>query len=111
MADKVNDDVKLNGKAKEILFQSMELIMKNLKANMDHLSKPKYFAHTQKFINLVYDEYKYKIVCWAKFWAENKTSIKKGDVLVVMGIKKLGQNKELQIELNDSADGKIFKIN
>ena len=55
MADKVNDDVKLNGKAKEILFQSMELIMKNLKANMDHLSKPKYFTHTQKFINLVYD--------------------------------------------------------
>ncbi|MFW9946138.1 MAG: SIS domain-containing protein [Candidatus Odinarchaeota archaeon] len=55
MADKVNDEVKVNGKAKEILFQSMELIMKNLKANMDHLSKPKYFTHTQKFINLVYD--------------------------------------------------------
>jgi 6-phospho-3-hexuloisomerase len=55
MADKVNDDVKVNGKAKEILFRAMELMMKNLEDNMNHLSKPKYFAHTQKFIELVYD--------------------------------------------------------
>ncbi len=55
MADKVNDNVKVNGKAKEILFRAMELMMKNLDDNMNHLSKPKYFAHTQKFIELVYD--------------------------------------------------------
>ena len=55
MADKVNNNVKVNGKAKEILFQSMELILKNLQENMQHLGKPKYFAHTQKFIELVHD--------------------------------------------------------
>jgi len=55
MADKANNNVKVNGKAKQILFRSMELIMKNLQENMDHLSKPKYFLHTQKFINLIYD--------------------------------------------------------
>lgn len=47
--------VKVNGKAREILFQSMELIMNNLQDNMDHLNKPKYFKHTQRFIELVYD--------------------------------------------------------
>jgi len=47
--------VKVNGKAREILFQSMELIMNNLQENMDHLNKPKHFKHTQKFIELVYD--------------------------------------------------------
>jgi D-arabinose 5-phosphate isomerase GutQ len=47
--------VKVNGKAREILFQSMELIMNNLQGNMDHLNKPKYFKHTQRFIELVYD--------------------------------------------------------
>jgi 6-phospho-3-hexuloisomerase len=55
MADKATNNVKVNGKAKEILFQSMELILKNLQENMQHLSKPKYFAHTQKFIELVHD--------------------------------------------------------
>ncbi|MFX0025389.1 MAG: SIS domain-containing protein [Candidatus Hermodarchaeota archaeon] len=55
MANKVNDEIKVNGKAKEILFRAMEIMMKNLKDNMNHLSKPKYFAHTQKFIELVYD--------------------------------------------------------
>ena len=55
MADKVNDEVKVNGKVKEILFRAMEIMMKNLEDNMNHLSKPKYFAHTQKFIELVYD--------------------------------------------------------
>jgi 6-phospho-3-hexuloisomerase len=55
MANKVNNNVKVNGKAKEILFQSMELIMKNLEDNMLHLKKDKYFTHTQKFINLVHD--------------------------------------------------------
>ncbi|MFX0058597.1 MAG: SIS domain-containing protein [Candidatus Hodarchaeota archaeon] len=55
MANKANNDIKVNGKAKEILFQSMELIMKNLEDNMLHLKKDKYFTHTQKFINLVHD--------------------------------------------------------
>jgi len=55
MADKASNNVKVNGKAKEILFQSMELILKNLQENMQHLGKPKYFAHTQKFIELVHD--------------------------------------------------------
>ncbi|MFX1558610.1 MAG: SIS domain-containing protein [Promethearchaeota archaeon] len=55
MADKVANNIKVNGKAKEILFQSMELILKNLQENMQHLSKPKYFTHTQKFIELVHD--------------------------------------------------------
>ncbi|MFX1357868.1 MAG: SIS domain-containing protein [Promethearchaeota archaeon] len=55
MADKIANNIKVNGKAKEILFQSMELILKNLQENMQHLSKPKYFTHTQKFIELVHD--------------------------------------------------------
>ncbi|NHJ23935.1 MAG: SIS domain-containing protein [Candidatus Lokiarchaeota archaeon] len=55
MADQAKEEGKLNGKTKEILFQSMELIMNNLKQNMEHLSKPKYFKHTQKFIELLYD--------------------------------------------------------
>jgi 6-phospho-3-hexuloisomerase len=52
--------IKVNGKAREILFQSMELIMNNLQENMDHLNKPKHFKHTQKFIELVYDGLKNK---------------------------------------------------
>ena len=52
--------IKVNGKAREILFQSMELIMNNLQANMDHLNKPKHFKHTQKFIELVHDGLKNK---------------------------------------------------
>jgi len=57
MADKTNDKavVRVNGKAKEIMFQSMDLIMNNLKHNMEHLNKPKYFSHTQKFIELIHD--------------------------------------------------------
>jgi len=55
MADQAKEEGKLHGKTKEILFQSMELIMNNLKQNMEHLSKPKYFKHTQKFIELLYD--------------------------------------------------------
>ena len=45
-----------NGAAtKRILFKSMELIMKNLQENMEHLNKPKYFEFTQKFIDIVYE--------------------------------------------------------
>jgi 6-phospho-3-hexuloisomerase len=55
MADQVKEELKVNSKTKEILFQSMELIMNNLKQNMEHLAKPKYFKHTQKFIELLYD--------------------------------------------------------
>ena len=49
---KSNESV-VNGEAKRILFQSMELIMNNIKANIDHLDKN--FKYTQKFINLVHD--------------------------------------------------------
>ncbi len=55
MADKVSNEQRLNGKERQILFQSMDVILGNLKSNMEHLSKAKYFSHTQKFINLVYD--------------------------------------------------------
>jgi 6-phospho-3-hexuloisomerase len=55
MVEQVKGEVKVNGKTKEILFQSMELIMNNLKQNMEHLAKPKYFKHTQKFIELLFD--------------------------------------------------------
>jgi len=55
MADKVSNEQKLNGKERQILFQSMDVILGNLKSNMEHLSKAKYFSHTQKFIDLVYD--------------------------------------------------------
>ena len=49
---KTNEMV-VNGEAKRVLFQSMDLIMKNIKANIDHLDKN--FKHTQKFIDLVHD--------------------------------------------------------
>jgi 6-phospho-3-hexuloisomerase len=45
----------VNGQVRKVLFESMELIMKNLKDNMDHLNKPKYFKYTQKFIDLIHD--------------------------------------------------------
>lgn len=54
MADKAAEvDGYNGGKAKRILFQSMELIMKNLKENIEHLDTN--FKYTQKFINLLYD--------------------------------------------------------
>ncbi|MFX0082976.1 MAG: SIS domain-containing protein [Candidatus Hodarchaeota archaeon] len=43
----------VNGEAKRVLFQSMELIMNNIQANIDHLDKN--FKYTQKFIDLVHD--------------------------------------------------------
>lgn len=55
MADNVNNEPRLNGKDREILFQSMDVILHNLKENMEHLSKNKYFTHTKKFIDMVYD--------------------------------------------------------
>jgi len=47
------NEIIVNGEAKKILFQSMELIMNNIKANIDHLDKN--FKYTQKFIDLVHD--------------------------------------------------------
>ena len=47
------NELTLNGETKRILFQSMELIMNNIKANIDHLDKN--FKYTKKFINLVHD--------------------------------------------------------
>jgi len=50
-----NNQIQVNGKAKENLFRAMEIMMQNLEANVIHLKKNKYFKHTQKFIELVYD--------------------------------------------------------
>ena len=50
-----NNKANLNGNNKKILFASMELIMKNLQANMDHLSNPKHANYTQKFIEIVHE--------------------------------------------------------
>ena len=55
MAEKVRNEQRLNGKERQILFQSMDVILGNLKSNMEHLSKTKHFSHTQKFIDLVYN--------------------------------------------------------
>lgn len=52
------NDLVINGEAKKILFQSMELIMNNIKANIEHLDKN--FKYTQKFIDLVHDGLKNK---------------------------------------------------
>ncbi|MFX1394406.1 MAG: SIS domain-containing protein [Promethearchaeota archaeon] len=54
------NEIEINHKAKGIIFKSMELILNNLKENMEHVARPKYFKHTQKFINLVYDGLKNK---------------------------------------------------
>ncbi len=43
----------LNGEAKRILFRSMELIMKNIAANIEHLDKN--FEHTKMFVDLIHD--------------------------------------------------------
>jgi len=43
----------VNGAVKRTLFRSMELIMNNIRANIDHLDKN--FEFTQKFIDLTYD--------------------------------------------------------
>ena len=51
----VEENHTVNGKARKVLFESMELIMKNLQDNMVHLNKPKYFKYTQKFIELIFD--------------------------------------------------------
>ena len=42
-----NNDISVNGKAKEALFRSMELIMKNLQTNMEHLNKPEIYPLTK----------------------------------------------------------------
>jgi len=42
-----------NGKSKRILFRSMDVILRNLRENIEHLDKN--FKYTQKFINLMYD--------------------------------------------------------
>jgi 6-phospho-3-hexuloisomerase len=47
------NELTVNGETKRILFQSMELIMNNIKANIDHLDKN--FKYTKKFIDLVHD--------------------------------------------------------
>jgi len=60
MANKANNQIEVNGKAKEILFRAMELMMKNLEDNMVHLKKNKYFMHTQKFIDYLHNALKNK---------------------------------------------------
>ncbi|MFX0007700.1 MAG: SIS domain-containing protein [Promethearchaeota archaeon] len=58
MVDKTNTEqnqIKVNGRAKEILFRAMDIILKNLEENVQHLKKDKYFTYTQKFIELVHN--------------------------------------------------------
>ena len=47
------NELMINGEVKRTLFRSMELIMKNIEANIEHLDKN--FEFTQKFIDLVHD--------------------------------------------------------
>ena len=47
------NELMVNGDVKRTLFRSMELIMKNIEANIEHLDKN--FEFTQKFIDLVHD--------------------------------------------------------
>ena len=49
------NEVQINHQAKGIIFKSMELILSNLKDNMTHIARPKYFKHTQKLINLIFN--------------------------------------------------------
>ena len=46
---------KVNGKTKRILFQSLEIMLNNLEANIEHLDKSKHFKYTQEFINIVHE--------------------------------------------------------
>ena len=54
------NNLEINNTAKAIIFKSMDQILNNLKENMEHVARPKYFKHTQKFINIVYDGLKNK---------------------------------------------------
>ncbi len=47
------NELMVNGEVKRTLFRSMELIMKNIDANIKHLDNN--FEHTQKFVDLVCD--------------------------------------------------------
>ena len=42
MADKVSNEQRLNGKERQILFQSMDVMLQNLQENVEHLSKTKH---------------------------------------------------------------------
>jgi len=58
MVDKTNmeqNQIEVNGRAKETLFRAMDILLKNLDENVEHLKKDKHFKFTQKFIELVYD--------------------------------------------------------
>lgn len=52
------NELMVNGEVKRTLFRSMELIMKNIEANISHLDNN--FEFTQKFIDLVHDGVIYK---------------------------------------------------
>ena len=55
MVQETEKQIEVNGRAKENIFRATEIIMNNLKANVEHLKKDKYFKYTQKFIELVHD--------------------------------------------------------
>jgi len=55
MVQKIDSNLEVNGRARANLFRAMDIIMKNLQENVEHLKKDKYFKYTQKFIELVYD--------------------------------------------------------
>ncbi|TFF94340.1 MAG: SIS domain-containing protein [Promethearchaeota archaeon] len=53
MSKTENDGNKVNGRSKRILFDAMDLLLKNIERNISHLDKN--FKYTQKFINTCYD--------------------------------------------------------
>ena len=55
-----NNEDQINHNAKAIIFRSMDLILHNLKENMEHVARQKYFNYTQKFIDAAYDGLKNK---------------------------------------------------
>ncbi|MFX1328562.1 MAG: SIS domain-containing protein [Promethearchaeota archaeon] len=55
MVQETEKQIEVNGRAKENIFRAMDIIMNNLRDNVDHLKKDKYFKYTQKFIELVHD--------------------------------------------------------
>jgi len=51
MSEKIN--IPVNGKTKKVLFKSMDLMLQNIRENMEHIDAN--FKYTQKFINLMHD--------------------------------------------------------
>ncbi|MFX1277626.1 MAG: SIS domain-containing protein [Promethearchaeota archaeon] len=60
MTKSENDTSEIRINHEKILFASMSAIMKNLQANMAHLSRTKYLKYTEDFIDMIYEAIKNK---------------------------------------------------